>query len=220
MRDPDEADDCLRLLSGRAHRVYTGADADHAERGASASAWSRRACASSACRATRSTPISASGEWRGKAGGYAIQGLAGAFVVRLIGSYSERRRPAARRDGGAARRRRLSRPPQLDAGRLKRWRRRETSARKRKRRPQRAQDLRDLRQAARSALRSVLLEALRRRRPPPLAERRLCRPRRPDRARRAGRRSGLSRSYSAARRLLWAVSARRLALEKLSAAVM
>jgi septum formation protein len=30
----------------------------------------------------------ASGEWRGKAGGYAIQGLAGAFVVNLIGSYS------------------------------------------------------------------------------------------------------------------------------------
>ena len=30
----------------------------------------------------------ASGEWRGKAGGYAIQGLAGAFVVKLTGSYS------------------------------------------------------------------------------------------------------------------------------------
>ena len=30
----------------------------------------------------------ASGEWRGKAGGYTIQGLAGAFVVRLIGSYT------------------------------------------------------------------------------------------------------------------------------------
>jgi septum formation protein len=30
----------------------------------------------------------ASGEWRGKAGGYAIQGLAGSFVVRLIGSYT------------------------------------------------------------------------------------------------------------------------------------
>ena len=29
----------------------------------------------------------ASGEWRGKAGGYAIQGLAGTFVVKLIGSY-------------------------------------------------------------------------------------------------------------------------------------
>ena len=30
----------------------------------------------------------ACGEWRGKAGGYAIQGLAGAFVVKLVGSYS------------------------------------------------------------------------------------------------------------------------------------
>ena len=30
----------------------------------------------------------ASGEWRGKAGGYAIQGIAGAFVQRLVGSYS------------------------------------------------------------------------------------------------------------------------------------
>ena len=29
-----------------------------------------------------------SGEWQGKAGGYAIQGLAGGFVVRLVGSYS------------------------------------------------------------------------------------------------------------------------------------
>jgi septum formation protein len=29
-----------------------------------------------------------SGEWRGKAGGYAVQGLAGAFVERLVGSYS------------------------------------------------------------------------------------------------------------------------------------
>jgi septum formation protein len=30
----------------------------------------------------------ASGEWRGKAGGYAIQGLAGSFAVKLVGSYS------------------------------------------------------------------------------------------------------------------------------------
>ncbi len=30
----------------------------------------------------------ASGEWRGKAGGYAVQGLAGAFVVKLSGSYT------------------------------------------------------------------------------------------------------------------------------------
>ena len=30
----------------------------------------------------------ASGEWRGKAGGYAVQGIAGAFVVKLVGSYT------------------------------------------------------------------------------------------------------------------------------------
>ncbi len=29
-----------------------------------------------------------SGEWQGKAGGYAIQGLAGCFVSQLTGSYS------------------------------------------------------------------------------------------------------------------------------------
>jgi septum formation protein len=29
-----------------------------------------------------------SGEWRGKAGAYAIQGIAGSFVVKLVGSYS------------------------------------------------------------------------------------------------------------------------------------
>ena len=30
----------------------------------------------------------ATGEWRDRAGGYAIQGLAGGFVVRLVGSYT------------------------------------------------------------------------------------------------------------------------------------
>ena len=30
----------------------------------------------------------ASGEWRGKAGGYAVQGIAGSFVVKLVGSYT------------------------------------------------------------------------------------------------------------------------------------
>ena len=30
----------------------------------------------------------ASAEWRDKAGGYAIQGIAGAFVIKLTGSYS------------------------------------------------------------------------------------------------------------------------------------
>ena len=30
----------------------------------------------------------ASGEWRGKAGGYAVQGIAGAFVTELRGSHT------------------------------------------------------------------------------------------------------------------------------------
>ena len=30
----------------------------------------------------------ASGEWRGKAGGYATQGLAGTFIVKMVGSYT------------------------------------------------------------------------------------------------------------------------------------
>jgi septum formation protein len=30
----------------------------------------------------------ASGQWRGKAGGYAAQGIAGSFIVKLVGSYT------------------------------------------------------------------------------------------------------------------------------------
>ena len=30
----------------------------------------------------------ASGQWRGKAGGYAAQGIAGSFIVKMVGSYS------------------------------------------------------------------------------------------------------------------------------------
>jgi septum formation protein len=30
----------------------------------------------------------ASGEWRGKAGGYAAQGIAGSFIVKIAGSYT------------------------------------------------------------------------------------------------------------------------------------
>jgi septum formation protein len=82
-----EAAACLRLLSGRAHRVYT-AIALVAPSGSP-----RRRLVESRIRFKRLSreeidAYLASGEWRGKAGGYAIQGLAGAFVVRLVGSYS------------------------------------------------------------------------------------------------------------------------------------
>ncbi|HLW91880.1 MAG TPA: Maf family nucleotide pyrophosphatase [Roseiarcus sp.] len=82
-----EAEACLRLLSGRAHRVYTAIAL------ALPSGASRRRLVETRVRFKRLSreemdAYVASGEWRGKAGGYAIQGLAGAFVVRLVGSYT------------------------------------------------------------------------------------------------------------------------------------
>ena len=83
----DEAEACLQLLSGRAHRVYTGLVL------ALPSGAQRHRLIETRVRFKRLSreeidAYLASGEWRGKAGGYAIQGLAGAFVLRLIGSYS------------------------------------------------------------------------------------------------------------------------------------
>jgi septum formation protein len=83
----EEAAACLRLLSGRAHRVYSGI------------------CLITPRDAVRTRLVEtrvrfkrlsnedidsylASGEWRGKAGGYAVQGIAGSFVVKLVGSYT------------------------------------------------------------------------------------------------------------------------------------
>jgi septum formation protein len=83
----DEAAACLRLLSGRAHRVYTALTLIPVGGPA------RRRLVEARVRFKRLSreeidAYLASGEWRGKAGGYAIQGLAGAFVIRLIGSYT------------------------------------------------------------------------------------------------------------------------------------
>ena len=83
----EEAEDCLLLLSGRAHRVYTGVSLI-TPKGAE-----RRRLVETRVRFKRLSSVEieaylASGEWRGKAGGYAIQGLAGAFPVKLIGSYT------------------------------------------------------------------------------------------------------------------------------------
>ena len=83
----EEAADCLRLLSGRQHRVYTGVSL-LTPKGAE-----RRRLVETRVRFKRLSGADleaylASGEWRGKAGGYAIQGLAGTFVVKLVGSYT------------------------------------------------------------------------------------------------------------------------------------
>ncbi len=83
----DEAEFCLGLLSGRGHRVFTGL-ALVTETGAV-----RRRLVETRLRFKRLSAHEVeayleSGEWRGKAGGYAIQGFAGAFVMHLVGSYS------------------------------------------------------------------------------------------------------------------------------------
>ncbi len=83
----DEATQCLRLLSGRVHRVYTGVTLITPKGG------KRHRLVETRVRFKRFSSEDmeaylASGEWRGKAGGYAIQGLAGAFVVKLVGSYT------------------------------------------------------------------------------------------------------------------------------------
>jgi septum formation protein len=83
----DEAEACLRLLSGRAHRVYTGLTLLNASGTARQRLVETRVRFKRLSRAEIDAYI-ASGEWRGKAGGYAIQGLAGAFVLKLIGSYT------------------------------------------------------------------------------------------------------------------------------------
>jgi septum formation protein len=83
----DEAAACLRLLSGRNHRVYSAVCLVTPKESF------RQRLVETRVRFKRLSKEEleaylASGEWRGKAGGYAIQGLAGAFVVKIVGSYS------------------------------------------------------------------------------------------------------------------------------------
>jgi septum formation protein len=83
----EEASNCLHLLSGRGHRVYTAVSM------LTPSGALRRRLVETRLRFKRLSAREiesylASAEWRDKAGGYAIQGIAGAFVVKLVGSYS------------------------------------------------------------------------------------------------------------------------------------
>lgn len=78
---------CLSLLSGRRHRVYGGVTViDPA--GRMVSRLVRTAVAFKRLSDDEMTAYLASGEWQGKAGGYAIQGRAAAFVRFVNGSYS------------------------------------------------------------------------------------------------------------------------------------
>jgi septum formation protein len=83
----DEAAQCLRLLSGRNHRVHTAICL------VTPKETFRQRYVETRVRFKRLSEQDieaylASGEWRGKAGGYAAQGIAGGFVVKLVGSYS------------------------------------------------------------------------------------------------------------------------------------
>lgn len=83
----DEASSALHLLSGRGHWVYTGICL------VTPGGQFRQKVVETKVRfkrlATREIDAYlASNEWRGKAGAYAIQGIAGSFVQKLVGSYT------------------------------------------------------------------------------------------------------------------------------------
>ena len=84
--DAGEAAAFLIALSGRRHRVVT---AVAVRRGARV--WQREVVTRVALKRLSDRELNAylaSGEWRGKAGGYGIQGLAGALVPWLSGSFT------------------------------------------------------------------------------------------------------------------------------------
>ncbi|HEY4862682.1 MAG TPA: Maf-like protein [Xanthobacteraceae bacterium] len=83
----EEAASCLRLLSGRTHRVYSGVCLVTPNDSVKTRLVETRVRFKRLSEQDIESYL-ASGEWRNKAGGYAIQGLAGTFVVKLVGSYS------------------------------------------------------------------------------------------------------------------------------------
>ena len=83
----EEAAACLDLMSGRAHLVLTGVaargpDGRHSSRVVITRVQMKRLSAE------EKQSYLDSDEWRGKAGGYGIQGRAAAFIRALNGSYS------------------------------------------------------------------------------------------------------------------------------------
>lgn len=82
-----EARACLDLLSGRSHDVLTGISVQ-APDGRSAQRLVESRVTFKRLSQMEAERYIASGEWRGKAGGYGIQGLAGALISHITGSYS------------------------------------------------------------------------------------------------------------------------------------
>ena len=84
----DEASTSLRLLSGRSHRVYTGITLITAKGCVCATAWWKRAFVSNGFRGKKSRPILPQANGAAKPAAMPFRGIAGSFVVKLVGSYT------------------------------------------------------------------------------------------------------------------------------------
>ena len=83
----DSASSCLRLLSGRQHRVYGGIALITADQ----RLLLRVVCSKVRLRRLNAADIDAciaAGDWQDKAGGYAIQGFAARYIRYIDGSFS------------------------------------------------------------------------------------------------------------------------------------
>jgi len=83
----EQAARCLKLLSGRNHKVLTGVAAI-APDGREASRLVETRVQFKHLSDAEQAAYLAGGEWNGKAGGYGVQGVAGGFIIDLHGSYT------------------------------------------------------------------------------------------------------------------------------------
>ena len=83
-----EVEACLALLSGRAHRVYSAVALGVPDGSALRTRLVETRVRIRRLSAADAGRYIATGEWRGKAGGYAIQGAFAEHVVGIVGSYS------------------------------------------------------------------------------------------------------------------------------------
>lgn len=85
-RDAGEAAEFLTVLGGRRHQVITAVAVRRGER-----IWQRESLSHVKMKRLSDAELNAylaGGEWQGKAGGYAIQGAAGAFIPWISGSFT------------------------------------------------------------------------------------------------------------------------------------
>jgi septum formation protein len=84
--DADEAAAFLKLMMGRRHRVITSVGVKRGDQ-----IWQRDVVSAVKMRPLSKPELAgylATGDWKGKAGGYGIQGPAGAFIPWISGSFT------------------------------------------------------------------------------------------------------------------------------------